>query len=226
MTTRQALAQEIADAQRTISALTEEIAATRSYIAANEQALQNQPSSLRAITEEGLANAQRTLAKVEEIGRKQEEIRKLEQDQATINAMLERARSELARLETELLTMTGPVAVPPFALVLNDGRTVPLPTDRAEMLIGCQDPADHIFPDIDLSPFDARSSGVSRRHALLRYASGQWTITDLGSANGTFVNDAALTPQTPVALPDGAVVRLGAFVVTFRLRAQSKTVRL
>ena len=247
MTTRQALAQEIADAQRTISALTEEIAATRSYNAANEQALQNQPSSLRAITEEGLAkaranlarkeaelqiaqqtlaNAQRTLAKVEEIGRKQEEIRKLEQDQATINAMLERARSELARLETELLTMTGPVAVPPFALVLNDGRTVPLPTDRAEMLIGCQDSADHIFPDIDLSPFDARSSGVSRRHALLRYASGQWTITDLGSANGTFVNDAALTPQTPVALPDGAVVRLGAFVVTFRLRAQSKTVRL
>jgi hypothetical protein len=247
MTTRQALAQEIADAQRTISALTEEIAATRSYIAANEQALQNQPSSLRAITEEGLAkaranlarkeaelqiaqqtlaNAQRTLAKVEEIGRKQEEIRKLEQDQATINALLERARSELARLETELLTMTSPVAVPPFALVLNDGRTVALPTDRTEMLIGCQDPADHIFPDIDLSPFDARSSGVSRRHALLRYASGQWTITDLGSANGTFVNDAALTPQTPVALPDGAVVRLGAFVVTFRLRAQSKTVRL
>jgi flagellar biosynthesis chaperone FliJ len=247
MTTRQALAQEIADAQRTISALTEEIAATRSYIAANEQALQNQPSSLRAITEEGLAkaranlarkeaelqiaqqtlaNAQRTLAKVEEIGRKQDEIRKLEQDQATINALLERARSELARLETELLTMTGPVAVPPFALVLSDGRTVPLPTDRAEMLIGCQDPADHIFPDIDLSPFDARSSGVSRRHALLRYASGQWTITDLGSANGTFVNDAALTPQTPVALPDGAVVRLGAFVVTFRSKAQSKTVRL
>ena len=178
------------------------------------------------IAQQTLANAQRTLAKVEEIGRKQEEIRKLEQDQATINAMLERARSELARLETELLTMTDPVAVPPFALVLNDGRTVPLPTDRAEMLIGCQDPADHIFPDIDLSPFDARSSGVGRRHALLRYASGQWTITDLGSANGTFVNDAALTPQTPVALPDGAVVRLGAFVVTFRLRAQSKTVRL
>ena len=248
MTTRQALAQEIADAQRTISALTEEIAATRSYITANEQVLQSQPASLRAITEEGLAkaraslarkeaelqiaqqtltNAQCTLAKVEEIGRKQDEIRKLEQDQATINALLERARSELARLETELLTMTGPpVAVPPFALVLSDGRTVPLPTDRAEMLIGCQDPADHIFPDIDLSPFDARSSGVSRRHALLRYAGGQWTITDLGSANGTFVNDAALTPQTPVALPDGAVVRLGAFVVTFRSRAQSKTVRL
>lgn len=247
MTTRQALAQAIADAQRTVNALTGEIAATRNYIAANEQALQSQPASLRAITEEGLAkaranlarkeaelqiaqqtlaNAQRTLTKVEEIELKQDEIRKLEQDRATINALLERARSELARLETELLTMTGPVAVPPFALVLSDGRTVPLPTDRAEILIGCQDPADHIFPDVDLSPFDARSSGVSRRHALLRYAGSQWTITDLGSANGTFVNDTALTPQTPVALPDGAVVRLGAYVVTFRSMLQRKTVHL
>ncbi|MGQ9549809.1 MAG: FHA domain-containing protein [Roseiflexus sp.] len=247
MTTRQALAQEIADTQRTISGLTEEIAATRNYIATQEQALQSQPPSLRAITEEGLAkaranlvrkeaelqiaqqtlaNTQRTLAKVEEIGRKQDEIRKLEQDLATINALLERARSEHARLETELLTMTGPAVVPPFALILGDGRTVPLPTDRAEVLIGCQDPADHIFPDVDLSSFDARSAGVSRRHALLRYADERWTITDLGSANGTFVNDVALTPQTPVALPDGAIVRLGAFVVTFRSISQSKTVRL
>ncbi len=247
MTTRQALAQEIADAQRTISALTEEITATRSYISANEQVLQSQPQSLRAITEEGLAkaranlarkeadlqiarqtlaNAQRTLAKVEEIERKQAEIRKLEQDLATINALLERARSELARLESELLAMTGPVTVPAFALVLNDGRSITLPTDRSELLIGCQDAADNIFPDVDLSPFDARANGVSRRHATLRYASGQWTITDLGSANGTFVNDKALTPHTPMVLPEGSVVRLGAFVATFRSMAPSKTVRL
>lgn len=247
MTTRQALAQEIADAQRTISALTEEITATRSYIGTNEQALQSQPPSLRAITEEGLAkaraslarkeaelqiaqqtlaNAQRTLAKVEEIERKQGEIRKLEQDLATINALLERARSELSRLESELLAMTGPVTVPAFALVLNDGRSIALPTDRSEILIGCQDAADNIFPDVALSPFDARANGVSRRHATLRYASGQWTITDLGSANGTFVNDKALTPHTPTVLPEGSVVRLGAFVATFRSMAPNKTVRL
>ncbi len=247
MTTRQALAQEIADAQRTISALTEEIAATRGYISANEQALQNQPQSLRAITEEGLAKAranlsrkeaelqiaqqtlaraQRTLAKVEEIERKQAEIRTLEQDLATINARLERARSEHSRLEGELLAMTGPVAVPACALVLNDGRSITLPTDRSEMLIGCQDAADNIFPDVDLSPFDARTTGVSRRHAILRYASGQWTLTDLGSANGTFVNDKALAPHTPTVLPEGSIVRLGAFVVTFRSMAPSKTVRL
>ncbi len=247
MTTRPALAQEIADAQRTISALTEEITATRSYISANEQALQSQPPSLRAITEEGLAkaranlarkeaelqiaqqtlaNAQRTLAKVEEIERKQGEIRKLEQDLATINALLERARGELSRLEGELLAMTAPVAVPAFALALSDGRSIPLPTDRAELLIGCQDAADSIFPDVDLAPFDGRTSGVSRRHATLRYAGGQWTITDLGSANGTFVNDKALTPHTPTVLPEGSVVRLGAFVVTFRSLAPNKTVRL
>lgn len=94
------------------------------------------------------------------------------------------------------------------------------------MLIGCQDAADNIFPDVDLAPFDGRTSGVSRRHATLRYAGGQWTLTDLGSANGTFVNDKALTPHTPTVLPEGSVVRLGAFVVTFRSMAPNKTVRL
>lgn len=247
MTTRQELAQEIADAQRTISVLTDEIAATRSYINTNEHVFQSQPPSLRAITEEGLAkaraslarkeaelqiaqrtlaHAQRTLAKVEEIERKQAEIRKLEQDLATINALLERARGDLSRLEGELLTLTAPVSVPACALVLNDGRAIPLPVDRTEILVGCQDAADRIFPDVDLSPFDARTSGVSRRHALLCYTGSQWTITDLGSANGTFVNDAALTPHTLVVLPEGSVVRLGAFAVTFRSASPSKTVRL
>lgn len=247
MATRQALAQEIADAQRTISALNEEITATRGYINANEHVLQSQPPSLRAITEEGLAkaranlarkeaelqiaqqtltNAQRTLAKVEEIERKQQEIRKLEQDLDTLNAMVERARGELARLDTELLQMTGPVAIPPFNIVLSDGRAVALPTDRSDLLVGCQDTADNIFPDVDLAGYDGRANGVSRRHAMLRYAGGQWSITDLGSANGTFVNDAPLKPHTPVALPEGSVVKFGAFAVTFRSAAPNKTVRL
>jgi len=247
MPTRQALAQEIADAQRAISALNDEITATRGYISSNEHVLQGQPPSLRAITEESLAkaranlarkeaelqisqqtlaNAQRTLAKVEEIERKQQEIRKLEQDLDTINAMLERARGDLARLDAELLTMTGPTVIPPFSLVLADGRALMLPTDRTEALVGCQDAADNIFPDVDLAPYDGRTNGVSRRHAMLRFAGGQWTITDLGSANGTFVNDAALKPHTPTALPEGSAVKFGAFAVTFRSAAPNKTVRL
>jgi pSer/pThr/pTyr-binding forkhead associated (FHA) protein/tRNA A-37 threonylcarbamoyl transferase component Bud32 len=49
---------------------------------------------------------------------------------------------------------------------------------------------------------------LSRRHALVtRSGDGQLTIQDLGSANGTFVNDARI--EGPRALRPGDMVRLG-----------------
>ncbi|WBB80614.1 FHA domain-containing protein [Micromonospora sp. WMMD882] len=56
----------------------------------------------------------------------------------------------------------------------------------------------------------ARYDTVSRRHARVtvdrrRHA----TVTDLGSTNGTFVDDTAVPPGTTVDLPAGARLRLG-----------------
>ena len=49
---------------------------------------------------------------------------------------------------------------------------------------------------------------ISRRHAhITRAADGRLTIEDLGSANGTFVNDERI--DAPRALALGDVVRLG-----------------
>jgi class 3 adenylate cyclase/pSer/pThr/pTyr-binding forkhead associated (FHA) protein len=57
---------------------------------------------------------------------------------------------------------------------------------------------------------------ISRRHALIeRTTSGDYTLTDLGSANGTFVNDRALTAHEPVPLRDGDRVGIGPMVLTF-----------
>jgi pSer/pThr/pTyr-binding forkhead associated (FHA) protein len=39
---------------------------------------------------------------------------------------------------------------------------------------------------------------VSRNHAELHYENGQWTIQDLGSANGTYVEDKLVEAPTPV----------------------------
>jgi pSer/pThr/pTyr-binding forkhead associated (FHA) protein len=47
---------------------------------------------------------------------------------------------------------------------------------------------------------------VSRQHARLDYQDGQWTITDLESGNGTFVNGRQVTSQV---LQQGDEVRLG-----------------
>lgn len=48
---------------------------------------------------------------------------------------------------------------------------------------------------------------VSRNHAELVFANNVWTITDLSSANGTFVDDKLI--DTPVALKPGNRVRFG-----------------
>jgi hypothetical protein len=247
MTNRPGLEQEIAEGQRRIAGLQEEVKAIRGYIASNEHVLQSQPESLRAITQEGLAKARanlahkelelqseeqrvadtrRVLAKAVELERKQQEVQKLERDMETLTGMLERARSDMSRLEAELHAMTGPVSVPAFTLLLADGRTLPLPTDRTELLIGCQDQEDRIFPDVDLGALGGRQSGVSRRHAILRWMGGHWTLTDLGSANGTFVNDGALVPNVPVVIQESSRLRFGGLAATLRSAAPGKTVRL
>lgn len=58
--------------------------------------------------------------------------------------------------------------------------------------------------------FDPRDPSVSRRHALLRVTGGQVAVVDLGSRNGTFVNDRRLKPDSPQRLASGDRVRCGA----------------
>ena len=60
------------------------------------------------------------------------------------------------------------------------------------------------------------ASGVSRRHARVRLDadSGTAAIEDLGSTNGTFVNDARVDRR--VRSRDGDVVQVGSVPLTFR----------
>jgi hypothetical protein len=59
----------------------------------------------------------------------------------------------------------------------------------------------------------AQYPNVSRRHAELAAAGGSVTVTDLGSANGTFVNDRRIEPRSGVAVRAGDRVRLAADLV-------------
>src|SRR5690348_1383368 len=47
---------------------------------------------------------------------------------------------------------------------------------------------------------------TSRRHALLRYDGSHYTIVDLGSSNGTFVNDTEIRDATPLSHGDRVIV--------------------
>ena len=58
------------------------------------------------------------------------------------------------------------------------------------------------------------SPSVSRRHAQLRVTGGAAVLEDLGSKNGTFLNDRKVT--SPVSLSDGDQLRLGTVRLTLR----------
>jgi hypothetical protein len=62
---------------------------------------------------------------------------------------------------------------------------------------------------LDLAPFGGYSMGVSRRHALIRRAGDGYIILDLGSVNGTFLNEERLAPHVSYPLPSGSHLRLG-----------------
>lgn len=65
-------------------------------------------------------------------------------------------------------------------------------------------------PECDLQ---LDNPGISRRHAELRVTEGEVTLVDLGSSNGTFVNEARA--GGPQVLAGGDLVRLGVVVLRF-----------
>ncbi len=66
-----------------------------------------------------------------------------------------------------------------------------------------------IVPDIDLSPYNAYETGVSRLHASLNIRNRPITVQDLGSVNGTRVNGKKLAPHSTTSLSHGDILTLG-----------------
>jgi serine/threonine-protein kinase len=82
-------------------------------------------------------------------------------------------------------------------------------------LVGRSDPHSNIFPEVDLSRFDPQTK-VSRRHARIFRKGDNYLVEDLGSVNGTVVNDTLrLAPHQPRALESGDKLRLGETTLHF-----------
>jgi len=62
---------------------------------------------------------------------------------------------------------------------------------------------------LDLSPFGAYSMGLSRRHIYIRRVSDGYELFDLGSVNGSWLNEERLVPHQSYKLPSGSHLRLG-----------------
>jgi CRP-like cAMP-binding protein len=78
-----------------------------------------------------------------------------------------------------------------------------------ETTIGRADPVTGILPDVDLTPVDQNRS-VSRRHAKIIRASGDYhMLEEVGTVNGTYVNDQRIPTGVPVTLHNGDFVKIG-----------------
>lgn len=68
-----------------------------------------------------------------------------------------------------------------------------------------------ITPDVDLNPFEAYEYGISRLHATIRYdpKSQNYYIVDLGSANGTYVNEHEIPANSEVPIKHGDKLKFG-----------------
>lgn len=86
---------------------------------------------------------------------------------------------------------------------------------QEESNIGRWDADNGIFPDIDLDAYDPEAK-VSRRHARILFHEGKYSIEDLGSTNGTFVNRGRrLIPGTAQMLQNGDEIIVGKTFLRF-----------
>ncbi len=89
--------------------------------------------------------------------------------------------------------------------------------EEGSNLLGRWDPDQGAFPEIDLEEADPEAK-VSRKHAVLYRRGEQVTLEDLGSLNGTFVNQGnRLEKRMGVQLHDGDEIVVGKTFLRFEL---------
>jgi pSer/pThr/pTyr-binding forkhead associated (FHA) protein len=248
MLDRATLERETNEFRREITNLETQVRSVRDYIAAQERNLRSAADTVRSITERSIAEArsdlqlkelrlqqvrqdlqakQVYLSKMAEIDRKQQDIKTLERERDRIASLLDRAQADLQQLTSQYQALNAPtLPATEYVLTFSSGARYVLPTTTSEMMIGCSDPG--VFPDIDLTPLGGTANGVSRRHAVMRNTNGAWTITDLNSTNGTYVNATKIGPNMPTPLQSQTKLRFGNLDAVFaqNVPVGNKTTRL
>jgi CRP-like cAMP-binding protein len=78
-----------------------------------------------------------------------------------------------------------------------------------ETTIGRADPVTGILPDIDLTAVDTNRS-VSRRHAKIIKSGDEYhVLEEVGTVNGTYVNEQRIPTGVPVTIHNGDMVKIG-----------------
>ncbi len=95
-----------------------------------------------------------------------------------------------------------------LVLTSPEGGALDIPA-KDEVMIGREDPISEVFPDVDLTALGGLEKGVSRKHAVIHHAGADYTVEDMGSTNGTFINRKRIQPHAPETIKPGDEVRFG-----------------
>jgi pSer/pThr/pTyr-binding forkhead associated (FHA) protein len=125
---------------------------------------------------------------------------------AAAEAALAAEESARAAASADEAQVAGRIELPPELLTLagaTPGKVFVLDKDRTSL---------GRLPDSDVLLSDP---GASRRHAEIRRQDGEWVIADLGSTNGTMVNELTIGERP---LQNGDRITIGRTVLEFRRR--------
>lgn len=86
-------------------------------------------------------------------------------------------------------------------------------TDIDVIRIGRLDKSTNTTPDLDLGPYHGAELGVSRYHAEIVYKEGEYFLKDMGSRNGTWINQSKIQPYRQMPLHDSDQLRFGHFTL-------------
>jgi pSer/pThr/pTyr-binding forkhead associated (FHA) protein len=103
--------------------------------------------------------------------------------------------------------------------IVRTGQILPL-VGRNEFTLGRISQGQSILPDIDLSPYNAYAQGVSRLHSTLKIINGELFIEDLGSSNGTRINNTKIQSHQDHRVYHGDVIALGRFKIQALIRQE------
>lgn len=110
----------------------------------------------------------------------------------------------------------APVAGLPVAWlrIRSPYRTWEQRIDKLPLRIGRRDPRQRHYPELDLAEHDRGIA--SRHHATIQRTGDAYTITDLGSTNGTMLNGKLIPPRVPHPLRQGDRIKIGEVEIEFR----------
>ncbi len=131
------------------------------------------------------------------------------------SAVVSEAEKEQARMTGTLIVPAGAGGTPTLHITSGPQEGAAIPILTPQVTIGRA--TRNATWDISL-----QDRAVSRPHCRISCeAPGEpdapWTITDLGSANGTLVDGVPIPPNEPQVLHDGAVLTIGETTVLFRM---------